>query len=181
DGVGRFDLAKGPLIRFTLVRLGEQRHKLVVSNHHILLDGWSAPLLIQDLFSLYAGEEPAEPRPYRDYLAWLANQDRGEAERVWQEGFGGVTGATRVRPPGPGRTPELPERLYVDLSPELTSQLSQAVRARGLTLNTAVQAAWGIMLGELTGRDDVVFGETVSGRPPELPGVETMVGLFINA
>ncbi|MFI9387082.1 amino acid adenylation domain-containing protein [Kutzneria sp. NPDC052558] len=181
DRVRKFDLAKAPLIRFTLVKLGEGRHKLVVSNHHILLDGWSAPLLIQDLFELYAGKEPAQPRPYKDYLSWLAAQDRPAAERVWREALAGLEEPTRVRPADAGRVPELPERLYVELSPELTSALSQAVRARGLTVNTAVQAAWGVALGELTGRDDVVFGETVSGRPPELPGVESMVGLFINA
>ena len=77
DRVREFDLAKAPLIRFTLVKLAERRHKLVVSNHHILLDGWSAPLLIDDLFSLYAGRERPEPRPYRDYLAWFGGAGPG--------------------------------------------------------------------------------------------------------
>ncbi|AHH99514.1 amino acid adenylation domain-containing protein [Kutzneria albida] len=181
DRVRRFDLAKPPLIRFTLVRLGEDRHKLVISNHHILLDGWSAPLLLQDLFELYAGREPGPVAPYRDYLAWLAAQDAGAAERVWQRALDGVTEPTRVRAADPARVPDLPERLYVELPAELTSALTKLVRGRGLTVNTAVQAAWGIVLGELTGRDDVVFGETVSGRPPEVAGVETMIGLFINA
>src|SRR5262249_11088979 len=75
----RFDLTRAPLIRFAVVRLGPRQHRLVMTNHHILMDGWSMPILVRELLTLYAHRgDAALPRatPYRDYLAWLAAQDR---------------------------------------------------------------------------------------------------------
>ena len=76
--------------------------------------------------------------------------------------------------------PVAPEQITLSLSETLTAALTRQARAQGLTLNTFMQAAWAILLGRLTGRDDVVFGVTVAGRPPEIAGIERMVGLFIN-
>ena len=184
DRAERFDLASPPLMRFTLIRLSADEHRLVLTNHHILMDGWSTPVLVQELLTLYAhkGDAAALPRvtPYRDYLAWLAGQDRAAATAAWQDALAGLEEGTHVSPPDRKRVPVAPEQITLSLSETLTAALTRQARAQGLTLNTFVQAAWAILLGRLTGRDDVVFGITVAGRPPEIAGIERMVGLFIN-
>ena len=107
DSVQRFDLTAAPLLRFTLIRLGAERHRLVLTNHHILMDGWSMPILVQELLQLYAHEGDARslPRvtPYRDYLAWIATQDRAAAAAAWREALAGLEEATLVAPRDPGR------------------------------------------------------------------------------
>ena len=184
DRTRRFDLGKPPLLRFSLVRFATENHRLVVSNHHILLDGWSLPVLVRELFTLYAhdGDPASLPRvtPYKDYLAWLSHQDSAASEAAWREAMSGVDEPTLVAPADPSRSPASPKTITTALDPELTAGLTEAARVHKLTLATLVQAAWGLVIAQQTGRDDVVFGATVSGRPPELPGVESMVGLFIN-
>ncbi|MFC9233490.1 amino acid adenylation domain-containing protein [Streptomyces decoyicus] len=183
DRAERFDLARPPLLRLTLVRLGDQQHCLALTSHHILLDGWSTPLLLDELFTLYAqqGSPAGLPAltPYRDYLGWLGKQDLGQAERAWQQALSGLDGPTRVADTAE-RTPALPERVTRELSEEFTAELTAAARGRRLTMNSVLQGAWAVVLAQLTGRDDVVFGTTVSTRPAELPGSEAMIGLFIN-
>ncbi|WP_345098089.1 condensation domain-containing protein, partial [Planomonospora venezuelensis] len=176
----RFDLARPPLLRFALVRLAPDRHRLVLTNHHILLDGWSTPLLAAEFLALYTGAEPPPAPPYKDYLAWLVRQDRAAAGAAWGRALDGLDGPTLVAPDLAGGPPADPGRVRAHLSEGLTDRLTTVLRSRSLTLNTAVQGAWALLLAQLTGRDDVVFGGTVSGRPAELPGVERMVGLFIN-
>jgi amino acid adenylation domain-containing protein len=179
----RFDLARPPLLRFTLARMGEQRHYLVFTHHHMLLDGWSLPVLIGQLFALYTrGGDPAglpPVPPYRSYLAWLAQQDRDAATAAWARTLSGVDGPTTLAGPAQPAAP-LPVERTVELPEGLTAALQALGRDRRLTLNTVAQGVWALLLARLTGRDDVVFGATVSGRPAELPGVEEMVGLFIN-
>ncbi|MEU4213054.1 amino acid adenylation domain-containing protein [Streptomyces sp. NPDC026206] len=180
----RFDLEQPPLLRFTLIRLRGDSYRLVFTNHHILLDGWSAPLVMGELFELYGrgGDASALPAavPYRDYLAWLAGQDRQASEDAWHKSLEGVDEPTLLAPADAGRATVRSATWEVRLSEETTAALAAQARRHGLTRNTVVQGAWGLLLCGLTGRDDVVFGETVNGRPAELPGVESMVGLFIN-
>ncbi|WP_344929845.1 condensation domain-containing protein, partial [Streptosporangium carneum] len=184
ERVRRFDLGRPPLVRFTLIRLGAERHRLVMTNHHILWDGWSLPLLLDDLMRLYAaGGDPGglpAVRPYRDYLDWLAGQDADAARTAWQGALTGVEDPTRIASGDSAGVPAESQEILFGLSAERTAALVECARSRGLTLNTVVQGAWAVVLSRLTGRDDVVFGVTVSGRPPELEGVESMVGLFIN-
>ena len=175
-----FDLAEPPLLRFLLARFGEREYRLVLSNHHILLDGWSVPLLMRDLLDLYAGNPLPAVRPYRGHLAWLAAKDTDQAKTTWAEAMAGVPGPTLLAPAEPSRVPTRPELVRLELPDDLTARLYTAARSRGLTVNTVVQGIWGLVLATLTGRDDVVFGATVSGRPADLPGAESMVGLFIN-
>ncbi|MGJ3561527.1 condensation domain-containing protein [Streptomyces sp. INA 01156] len=89
-------------------------------------------------------------------------------------------GAHPPRPRGHRPAAGHPDQLPADLPADLTARLLGAAREHGLTLNTLLQGAWAVVLGRLTGRDDVVFGGTVSGWPPQVPGVESMIGLFIN-
>ncbi|HEV2639509.1 MAG TPA: amino acid adenylation domain-containing protein, partial [Actinocrinis sp.] len=185
DRARRFDLTDPPLLRCTLVRSGPRESHLVLTNHHILLDGWSMPLVVRELFELYAshGDDSALPRvaPYRDYLAWLAGRDGAAAAQAWSAALAGLAEPTLLS--GRGSWPAqqtAPAHHVLELDAEQSRALRDVARGHGLTLNTLVQGAWGILLGRLTGRRDVVFGTTVSGRPPEIAGVETMVGLFIN-
>ncbi|MFD9670183.1 condensation domain-containing protein, partial [Rhodococcus sp. NPDC059968] len=185
DQARHFDMTAPPLIRFTLVTVAEDRYELVVANHHIVLDGWSMPLLMADMLALYAvgGEASALPpaHPYRSYLEWRAEQDEAASRRAWAAALAGVEGPTLLAPADPGR--EISSRageVAADLGEQRTRALSELAARLDVTVNTVMQAAWGILMMRMTGRDDTVFGGTVSGRPPQLAGVESMIGLFIN-
>ncbi|MET8042187.1 amino acid adenylation domain-containing protein, partial [Micromonospora sp. NPDC005215] len=178
-----FELDRPPLLRFTVLRLGADRHRLIMTNHHILLDGWSLPILFRELLALYAagGDPTALPRvrPYRDHLRWLRTQNREEARRAWTDHLAGLRTPTVFAATPPALT-EPPRRLPFTLSAATTAALTDQARTLGLTLNTVVQVAWALTLAHHTNTTDVTFGVTVAGRPPELSGVENMVGLFIN-
>ncbi|MGW6020537.1 amino acid adenylation domain-containing protein [Streptomyces sp. NPDC055099] len=179
-----FDLGAPPLLRLLLVRVDEERHRLVITSHHILMDGWSAPVLIGELSAIYAagGDASRLPRTtsYGAYLKWLGRQDREAAQEAWRAEFTGTDEPTLVAPAVPDRLPVFPANVSQDLPEEVTRGVVELARANGLTVNTVVQGAWAMVLARLAGRTDVVFGATVAGRPPELPGVESMVGLLIN-
>lgn len=184
DRTRRFDPARSPLIRFALLAFDTGVHRLVITHHHLLIDGWSMPLLLADLFALYdnGGDETALPPvpPFRDHLAWVAGRDTAAAEWAWSEELAGLTEGTIVaRPDATGPTGPARQE-YVELDVQTTAALVARGRRHGLTLNTLVQGAWGLVVGALTGRTDVTFGAVVSGRPAELPGSASMVGLFIN-
>ncbi|MGW4767727.1 amino acid adenylation domain-containing protein [Nocardia sp. NPDC004278] len=178
----RFDMSVAPLLRFTLYRT-EQWH-LVITTHHILLDGWSMPLLMRDVLVLYAtrGDQSALPRvpSYRTFLSWLAGRDREASVRAWAQALSGVDEPTRLAPPPRAAEGHEIGKVITEIDAERTRRITEQAAELGVTVNTLMQAALGILLGRLTGRDDVVFGTTVSGRPAELSGVESMVGLFIN-
>ncbi|MCP2321514.1 amino acid adenylation domain-containing protein/non-ribosomal peptide synthase protein (TIGR01720 family) [Hamadaea flava] len=181
DLAERFDLTCPPLLRATLVRVPDGGHRLVLTNHHVLLDGWSTPILLRELMALYRGDELPPARPYREYLAWLATQDGDAALGAWRDALADLAGPLHIAPDEQARRrAPRPATLTTTLSEARTAALTERLRDLGVTLNTAVQAAWAAAVGGLAGRDDVVFGTTVAGRPPELPEVEDMVGLFIN-
>jgi amino acid adenylation domain-containing protein/non-ribosomal peptide synthase protein (TIGR01720 family) len=183
DRLTNFDLEVSPLFRFVLVHCGAADFRLLITTHHIMVDGWSVPLLISELRMLYEqqGNSTDLPgvTPFRDYLVWLAGRDRGEAENAWREALEGLEEGTRMSPSSLG-DPKIPERIVVALDEDLTLRLTEQARAHNLTLNTVIQGAWAILLSRHTGREDVVFGSTVSGRSPEILGVENIIGLLIN-
>ncbi|MFF4016200.1 amino acid adenylation domain-containing protein, partial [Streptomyces sp. NPDC001843] len=179
-----FDLTTAPLLRFTAIRLPGERVRLLWTLHHLVADGWSMGVLARELFTLYAAGADASVLPpapsYRDYFAWLAVQDTEAARTAWRTALDGVTEPTRlstVERPGASL---LPESISYELPEDLTAQLTSWARGQNVTLNTVLQACWAVVLGRRTGRSDVVFGAVSSARPPELPGVEGMVGLFLN-
>ncbi|PQM19347.1 non-ribosomal peptide synthetase, partial [Streptomyces xinghaiensis] len=184
ERVRRFDMTRPPLVRFTLALLPGGRSRLLMTVHHILLDGWSVPVLLDDLFELYERHGDARGMrrvtPYRDYLAWLAGRDQPTALAAWRTELDGLAEPTLLAAGRVASAAAVPVPVTVELSAELTERLSSTARRHAWTVNTLVQAAWGLVLGHHLGRRDVVFGGTVSGRPPELAGVETMVGLLIN-
>nr|AYA22334.1 KerC [Amycolatopsis keratiniphila] len=180
----RFDLTQAPPLRLHLVRLGEGRHRLALASHHIAADGWSLPLLIIDVVAAYeaGGDGRALPIPtsYRDYLVWLARQDKAAARAAWKAELAGLDEATHVVPPDSIIAPIEPDRVTFELDADASRRLIEFTRGHGVTVNTLFQGVWSLLLARLTGRDDVVFGATVAGRPPEIPGVESAVGLFMN-
>nr|WP_090276954.1 non-ribosomal peptide synthetase [Mycolicibacterium komanii] len=182
-----FNLAKGPAIRFVLIEVPGSHFRFVVLAHHIIIDGWSLPLFVGELITLYrsGGDDadlPPPPRPYRDYIGWLAGRDQETSRNLWREHLADLDGPTLVTPALTSGEPPTgePRRTELSLDSAATRQLAEAARSRGVTVNTLVQMAWAAVLSAFTDRSDVVFGVTVSGRPGELAGVETMVGLFIN-
>ncbi|MBZ9641760.1 non-ribosomal peptide synthetase, partial [Streptomyces sp. PSKA30] len=168
-----------------LVREGAGRSRMVVTLHHLLLDGWSLPLLLRELWALYAAGGRADglgaPVSSRPYWAWLAGRDTAAALEAWRAELAPVEEPTLVAPAEPSATASaVLDRVTARTSLELMRDLERVARGAGVTLNTVVQLAWGLVLGQLTGRREVVFGATVAGRPAELAGMEAMLGLFIN-
>lgn len=180
-----FDLSHGPAIRFVLAELPQSQWRLVVVAHHIVIDGWSLPVFVSELMALYGagGDIGVLPpaRPYRDYIGWLAARDPEVSRSRWRTHLDALDGPTMLTPALSGEVVGgLPERTEIDLDEQTTTELFDAARERGVTVSTLFQMAWATILSAFTDRDDVVFGVTVSGRPDELSGVESMVGLFIN-
>ncbi len=185
-----FDLNRAPLMRLVLIRLDDESHYFVWTHHHLLLDGWSLPLIFREVFEAYeAAREGREsklppPRPFRDYIAWLQRQDMGKAEEFWRRMMSGLAAVPRLRlAPSAADSParrDVYREHRLALPEATTAALRALARQHQLTLNTLVQGALSLLLSHYTGSRDVIFGMTVSGRPPQLPDVESMVGLFIN-
>ncbi|MEH2536065.1 amino acid adenylation domain-containing protein/non-ribosomal peptide synthase protein (TIGR01720 family) [Bradyrhizobium sp. AZCC 1588] len=183
-----FDFAQPPLMRLSIVRLAEQDYRLVWSCHHILFDGWSIPLLLNEVFAIYGAlcrrEAPplqAAP-PYRNFIDWLQRQDKGAAEAYWRRRLAGFEAPTAFGLGHPSGVATGRDR-YAEHDEELPlgmEALESFARRHRLTINTLVQGAWALLLSRYGDSTEVVFGVTVSGRPAELPEVERTVGLFIN-
>jgi len=187
DERGRpFDLEHGPPLRFVLIEMPRQRWRFTIIAHHIIVDGWSLPIVVAEMLALYqsgsSDDSLPAPRPYRDFIGWLGRQDPHSSAQVWSSYLNGLDAPTLLTP-ALARGPVargLPQTHELRLTAEQTERLNRSASAHGVTLNTLTQAAWALVLGGLTDRRDVVFGVTVSGRPADVAGVETMVGLFIN-
>ncbi|WP_156624407.1 condensation domain-containing protein, partial [Mycobacterium sp. 852002-30065_SCH5024008] len=173
------DLGRQTAFRAALIRTAGDRHRFVLTNHHIVLDGWSLSTLLQEIFASYYGQRLAAPVPYRRFVSWLADQDRAAARAAWREAFAGFEAPTLVGPPG---RMTLGRRGVVSswVSEQITLGLGELARSCHTTVSTALQAGFAQLLCGLTGQQDVAFGMTVSGRPAELSGAESMVGLLIN-
>ncbi|MFJ9638876.1 amino acid adenylation domain-containing protein [Streptomyces sp. NPDC101178] len=170
-----FDLATGPLMRYTLIRAGAGRTVLVQTVHHIIADGWSVPPMLRALLAEYHAPGSVHPiGGYRDYVGWLADQDQDESDRVWADELADLPGPSLV---AEGHTPS--ER-FADIAAEPADDIDIAARSAGVPLSAAVHSAWALTLGGILSGRDVVFGSTVSGRDAEVPGIRDMVGLFIN-
>jgi amino acid adenylation domain-containing protein/non-ribosomal peptide synthase protein (TIGR01720 family) len=200
------DLSRAPVLRIALVRLADDAYRCIWTFHHIVLDGWSMPLVMKEVFTTYRAFARGEDvrleraRPFGDYIAWLTRQDVGRAQEFWSNAIGGFSVPTSLRidhaaPVTPTTTPSLGLTAIADSGgageqeyhereltlPEVVSEAAHAfARAHQVTANTLVQGAWALLLGRYSGEDDVLFGATVSGRPPAVPGIEAMVGSMIN-
>ena len=183
-----FDLTVMPLLRLSLLRLEDDLYEFVYSHYHGITDGWSNALILKEVAARYEGhcngrqiQLPA-PSAYRDFIAWIQEQDLDAAEAFWKERISTFSNQSAIdlgQRPSAGEQASKTE-LVQSLAADLSSRLNEVARKRFVTLNTIIQAAWAILLSRYADREDVIFGSTVSGRPPGIRGIETMVGLFIN-
>ncbi|KAA0115009.1 non-ribosomal peptide synthetase [Mycolicibacterium sp. P9-22] len=185
DSEAPFDLRVPPLVRLTVIRLPDRGDRLLLTCHFLLWDGWSRELVLRELFALYnsgglRGALPVDTATYADYLHWVDTQDRDASADAWSNALSGLAEPTLVAAQATGAEPAMPQRVYGELSAEVTALLDEHARHQHTTANTVLTAALGIVLGYETGTTDVVFGTTVAGRPPELPGVEHVIGQFLN-
>ena len=185
DRATGFELNIPPLMRLSLLRKGEHLYQMMWSYHHLILDGWSAGIILQDVFSHYAApsSSPLPARPYSDYIAWLHQQDEAASKAFWQSYLKDVTQATDLPLLTPGKThqakAEWDEQQLIFAAADLAT-LRTFAQQHQLTLNTCVQGAFGLLLSRYSDSPDVIFGATCAGRPPTLSGAESMAGLFIN-
>jgi len=181
-------LSQAPLMRLYLIQLNRNTYQFVWSSHHLLLDGWSLPLVFQDLLNFYQAicqGETFRDQPtvsYRNYIAWLQKQDQKQAEKFWKQKLQGFTAPTHltVEKPRSDKDGISYSEQKIQFTASLTTALQSFVRQNRLTLNNLVQATWALLLSRYSQETDVVFGGTVSGREPSIVGIESMVGLFIN-
>jgi amino acid adenylation domain-containing protein/non-ribosomal peptide synthase protein (TIGR01720 family) len=179
-----FDLAAGPLARFSLIRQDDQTWRFVWTTHHLLIDGWSWPLVFAAVSAAYDADvrtgaaAHGSGSRFRDYVAWIAREPEAGAEAFWRAHFKGLSApplVARGRPHVAASAGAVTEAGGV-LGRELADALRAKARQERVSLNTLVQGAWAVVLAELTGARDVVLGVTLSGRPPELSGVDAIVG-----
>lgn len=183
-----FDLSKDIPMRMTVFRRAEDVYEWVWTYHHILFDGWCLGIVMQEMFQIYDALLQNKPhtlpptKQYKVYIKWLESQDKTKSLRYWSNYLSGFTGQTtfaehRKR----SRTEEyLPAEINFKLTDEDTNAFAVLAKEQGVTLFTALQAAWGVLVSRYQGENDVVLGKVISGRPTDLSGVENMVGLFIN-
>jgi amino acid adenylation domain-containing protein/non-ribosomal peptide synthase protein (TIGR01720 family) len=185
-----FDPSAAPLMRMAMLRMADDLYHFVWSHHHLLLDGWTLPLLFVEVAALYRAFRRGEdlriplPPPYRNYIEWLGRQDLSAAESFWRRTLKGVNAPTSLTPSHPARAEAPHGDIYSELEMAFPADDSETLRAVArqsqLTPSTVLQGAWALVLSHHSGKRDVIFGAPVSGRPAGLDGVEFMVGLFIN-
>ncbi|WP_159042776.1 non-ribosomal peptide synthetase, partial [Streptomyces curacoi] len=184
------DLRQVPLARLTLARVGDERVRVLFTFHHVLLDGWSLArvlsLVLDHHTARQRGTQPPAivDRGLADHVRWLADRDLPAAEKYWRSVLSGYDTPVDLpadRPLGRSQDSRSSARMTVPLTREVSEQLQSFARRHRLTVNAVVQGVWALMLAGRSGRQDVVFGATTSGRPTDLPGAEDMIGLFINS
>ncbi|WP_413617159.1 amino acid adenylation domain-containing protein [Gordonia rubripertincta] len=181
-----FDMAQPPLIRTVLIEHADGA-EVVITNHHLLIDGWSSPLVLADLLSLYATGETftgslpgASQRDFADHARAVATTDTAAGLAAWREVLAPVTEPTLVAPGHEPAADAPPRDFEFTVDVDVTERLEALARDNSTTMSTVVQFAWAVFLSRLTGNRTVSFAETVSGRSPDIEGMESMVGMFIN-
>ena len=185
-----FALDNPPLMRMTLFQIAINQYQLLWSHHHLLLDGWCNSVIFKEVFTVYEAlcqekniNLPPSPL-YKDYITWLQQQDNSQAQAFWYQALNGVKAPTRwgIEQTASKFNEHQKEYAYqeFELSPQTTAALNTWAKSHRLTFNTLIQGSFALLLSRYSGEEDVIFGGTVSGRPPELEGVESMVGLLIN-
>ncbi|MDM2418495.1 amino acid adenylation domain-containing protein [Mycobacteroides abscessus] len=177
ERVAACDLAGKSTFRSALVRTGGDKHRFILTFHHVVIDGWSLPILLREIFAIYFGQALAPAPSYRGFVSWLAQQDREAARAAWRKALEGFEAPTLVAPRSvPGSRGVASYRI----SAETTRALGDLARSQHTTVSTVLRAAWAQLLMVQTGAHDVAFGTVVSGRPALLTGADSVVGLLIN-
>ena len=196
DRQDKLNISLAPL-RLIWCNLGQNQFELIISNHHILFDGWSTGIILKELLQAYTAQMQPEKttvtvhaltgmsRPlknkFKEFVKWSQKQDSESSNYFWRKNLAGFEVKTEL--PFQNRKPELTLSAlnYSYKLPDiLQNQLHTCCKQYGITLATLLYSAWGVLLQRYSNTDDVVFGTTVSGRNPEIPGIEYTVGLFIN-
>ena len=190
EQTGEFQLDTAPLIRLTLFQLADDAYHFVWSFHDIILDGWSGPLILEEVSVMYEAfcrdQNPqiGAAYPYRNFIEWLNSQDLSKAEAFWRRTLEGGASPVEIDPDRTMRNRRPEKESYGirwrQLSHEKTSSLQSFARRHQVTLNTLAQAAWALLLSRYSGESDVIFGSVVSGRPAEIEGSEAMAGMLVN-
>jgi hypothetical protein len=188
-----FVLSEAPLMRISLIKAAEDLYYFLWSHHHLILDGWSVPIVLKEVFELYEAFCRSETlllqpgRPFHEYITWLKQQDILSAEAFWREQLRGFTAPIRLDfavPPDKAPEPNDDEDHYaqreISLSARETSRVRLFAQSHQLTPSTLIRGAWALLLGRYSRGEDVVFGVTLSGRSAGPADVGAMVGMFIN-
>ncbi|MGB7605431.1 MAG: amino acid adenylation domain-containing protein [Lutisporaceae bacterium] len=183
-----FDLAEGIPMRIAVIKTGAEEYEVIWSFHHIIMDGWCLGIIMEDFFKAYSlfgkGKEISAVNnyPYSDYIKWLQEQNKEEAMAYWKNYLQDYEQQAAV----PKQYRITNENTYLhcetqfELNEAITEGLKRLARENQISLNIIFQTIWGILLQRYNNTKDVVFGAVVSGRPPQIAGIERMVGLFIN-
>ncbi|MFC5702579.1 condensation domain-containing protein, partial [Cohnella faecalis] len=182
-----FDLGKDQLMRFALFQREKEKYTMVWCFHHILMDGWSRPIVTEELFAIYRSLSQQESLsmlptiPYSRYIQWLESRDQQRALQYWKDYMQGYENVVSVpMKENKANCPFLLEETELVLNTEWTGIVTELTKQLQVTVNTWLQTIWGVLLQKYNGVDDAVFGSVVSGRPSEIAGIEQMIGLFIN-
>ncbi|WP_422368096.1 amino acid adenylation domain-containing protein [Pelagibius sp.] len=170
-----FDLQHPPLWHIDLIQTADDTCVFVLTLHHLMMDGWSTTVLLDEAMRLYRGEtlSPAPP-PFSAFLDWMQKQNRDAARTFWHDYLDGF-GATLL---AAGQKHD--EKDFRRHTLALPGNLQEKAQRLQVTQSTLMQGAWALALARHSGNRRVVFGNTVAGRPPDLTGSEEMIGLFIN-
>ncbi len=187
DRAKGFSPTQPPLMRLTLVRLAADVAELIWSSHHLVMDRWCIAILLREMFSYYNNALSGEPvvqaepvRPFAGYIEWLQQQDEREAETFWRQRLAGFRQPTLLVRSGRFTPPKTPQTLKLTVPQQTIQPLQMTIRQHHLTMNTVAQGIWALLLSRHCHSDDILFGAAVSGRPADIPGIESMVGSFIN-
>lgn len=185
-----FDLSKAPITRLKLVRCAERQYKLLWTYHHILVDGRSIALIMDEVFQYYEAfrdgcdAEIPQPRLYRDYVDWQESQDFTQYEKYWRKTLDGFRSPTRLRLPPVEKNDYEVNQIFADqeltIPTDVAARVDAFAKAQDLTLNAMIQGVWSLLQHHYSGADDIVFGATRACRYSSVKGAESMVGLFLN-
>ncbi|MFC2146041.1 amino acid adenylation domain-containing protein [Acidobacteriota bacterium] len=186
DRKKKFDLHEVPF-RVTLCRLEEDEYQMIISNHHILYDGWSNGIILKEFFNAFdhfsTGKELVKPvkTKYKEFIKWIHQRDAEGQEKFWKNYLKGFDTQTELSV-GRKKGKDIPftGSFKISFSRDLTGKIEDFVKNQKITLAAFLYSAWGILLQKYCNSGDVIFGTTVSGRSAPIKGIEDMVGLFIN-
>ncbi|MCK4763299.1 MAG: hypothetical protein KAW12_13965, partial [Candidatus Aminicenantes bacterium] len=183
---GCFDLTQVPF-QITLCKIEAEQYEMIVSNHHILYDGWSNGIILREFFAAYevlaAGKEPQKPvkTKFKEYIKWLKDRDQAEQEKYWKNYLAGFDAPTvlSVKRPGGGEV-DAAGNFKTRLAKDFRAKLEAFAKEHKVTPASLLYTAYGILLQKYNNSADVIFGATAAGRAAKIKGIEDMVGLFIN-
>ncbi len=188
DKMQGFKLSIDLPMRIAVIKTGEKEYEIIWSYHHIIMDGWCLGIIMSEFFKAYTllgkGKEISTINnyPYSDYIKWLKKQNKEKALAYWKnylEDYEQQASIPRLHKKSNDNT-YLQCDTQFELDEAITEKLTKLARENQISLNIIIQTIWGILLQRYNNTNDVVFGAVVSGRPPEVVGIESMVGLFIN-